>query len=177
MQRLDREAVVLADGDQPPLVDERVHLGRGQHAVVVEPHGLARQEEVVRVAVELRPLVGAQRVLDGQLVEAELVAQLVELLGRGPAQVHPHDGAPGRPGARTRRRPGSPRPPACPCGRRGCGPSSAASPQRPTGSRGARGLAGLASAASFAPPHPADHDEARRWPAPPRSPPARCARP
>ena len=42
------------------------------------------------VAVELRALVRAERVLDGELVQAELVGELVELLLRRTAQVHPH---------------------------------------------------------------------------------------
>ena len=41
------------------------------------------------VPVELRPLVGPERVLDRQLVQPELAGELVELLLGGPAQVDP----------------------------------------------------------------------------------------
>ena len=43
------------------------------------------------VVVELRPLVLAERVLDGELVQAELAGELVELVLRRSAEVDPHD--------------------------------------------------------------------------------------
>ena len=44
------------------------------------------------VAVELGALVGPERVLDGELVQAELAGELVELFLRGAAEVDPHHG-------------------------------------------------------------------------------------
>ena len=91
--RLDREPVVLADGDQPPLADEGVDLGLVEAAGLgVDPDRVAGQEQVGGVAVELRALVGPERVLDGELVEAELGGQLVELFLGGAAEVDPHHG-------------------------------------------------------------------------------------
>ncbi len=42
--------------------------------------------------VDLGTLVGSERVLDGELVQAELVGELVQLLLGRSAEVHPHDG-------------------------------------------------------------------------------------
>jgi hypothetical protein len=90
---LDREPVALADGDEPALADERVDLGRFQAAVGdVHVHGVAGQEQVRGVAVELGTLMRSQGVFDSQLVQAELSGELVELQLRGGAQVHPHHG-------------------------------------------------------------------------------------
>ena len=50
------------------------------------------EEQVRGIAVELRALVRPESVLDGQLVQAELVGELVELRDRGAAEVHPHHG-------------------------------------------------------------------------------------
>ena len=59
---VDREAVVLADGDQPARADERVDLGLVERAALdVDPDRVAGQEQVGGVAVELGPLVGAER--------------------------------------------------------------------------------------------------------------------
>ena len=44
------------------------------------------------VVVELRALVRAERVLDRELVQAELVRQLVQLVRGGVAEVDPDDG-------------------------------------------------------------------------------------
>ena len=60
-------------------------------AVDVDPDGVARQEEVVGVVVQLGALVLVEGVLDRQLVQAELGRQLVQLVGRRAAQVDPHD--------------------------------------------------------------------------------------
>ena len=86
----DREPVVLADGDEPAPADERVDLCRLQDAVVgVHADGLAGQEQVGGVAVELGALVWSQGVLHGELVQAELAGEGVELLPGGGAQVDP----------------------------------------------------------------------------------------
>jgi hypothetical protein len=86
------EAVVLAHGDEPPAVHEGVDLG-GVELPVGGPHPqrVARQEEVGVVVVDLGPLVLAQRVLDGQLVQAEFDGEHVEGLLVGRAQVDPDD--------------------------------------------------------------------------------------
>jgi len=47
---------------------------------------------VGRVPVELGALVRTKGIFDGELVQAQLGRELVELLLRGSAQVHPHDG-------------------------------------------------------------------------------------
>ena len=53
---------------------------------------MAGQEQVGGVAVELRALVGAERVLDGEFVQAELGGQLVELILGRATEVDPHHG-------------------------------------------------------------------------------------
>ena len=71
-------------------MDERVDLRRLQDAVVgVHVDGLAGQEQVGGVAVELGALVWSQGVLHGELVQAELAGEGVELLLGGGAQVDP----------------------------------------------------------------------------------------
>ena len=108
---VDREPVVLADRDEPALVDERVDLGLVEAPCLgVDAHGMAREEQVGRVVVELGSLVGAEGVLDGELVQAELAGELVELLLGGSAEVDPDRGCRALRGTRTRRRPGSPPP-------------------------------------------------------------------
>jgi hypothetical protein len=50
----NREAVVLADGDEPALRDERVDLGLFEAAIFnVDAHGKGGQEEVRGVAIKL----------------------------------------------------------------------------------------------------------------------------
>ena len=58
---------------------------------LVEANGVAHHEQVARVTLDLRPLVLPKSVLDGELVEAQLLLQLFHLLGRRRAVVHPHD--------------------------------------------------------------------------------------
>ena len=75
------------------MVDERVDLGLDQRGFVgIDTNRVGGQEQVRLVVVELGSLMRAERVLDGQLVEAELVGELVELLLRRTAQVDPHHG-------------------------------------------------------------------------------------
>ena len=57
----------------------------------VEVNGVAHHEQVAGVALDFRPLVLPEGVLDGELVKAELVLQLLHLLGRRRAVVDPHD--------------------------------------------------------------------------------------
>nr|WP_255566480.1 hypothetical protein [Iamia sp. SCSIO 61187] len=49
---------------------------------------MARQEQVPGVVVELRSLMRAEGVFDGELVQAELGVELGELLPGGRAEVH-----------------------------------------------------------------------------------------
>jgi hypothetical protein len=91
--RRDREAGVLANGAEPALVDEGINLGLVEFSALdVDPHSVAGEEEVGRVPVELGALVRTKGIFDGELVQAQLGRELVELLLRGSAQVHPHDG-------------------------------------------------------------------------------------
>jgi hypothetical protein len=89
----DRELVALTDGNEPAPADEGVDLGLLQAAIVdVHPHAVAGQEQVRRIPVQLGTLMRPQGVFHGQLVQAELTGERVELLlGRG-AQVHPDHG-------------------------------------------------------------------------------------
>jgi hypothetical protein len=90
---LHRELVVVADGDQPAGPDERVDLGlvEGGRLLVVAG-GVAGQEQMRLVLVELGTLVRLQHVLDGQFVQAQLDGQLIDLLLGRAAQVEPHHG-------------------------------------------------------------------------------------
>ena len=82
--RIDRESLVLWDGDEPPRVDKSIYLrliemaGGGVHL-----HSTARPEEVGGVMVQLGALMGGKGVLDGKFVQSELSCQVVEfpLLG------------------------------------------------------------------------------------------------
>jgi hypothetical protein len=89
----DREPVVLTDGDEPALADEGVDLGLIQAAIVdVHPHGVAGQEQMRGIPVELGTLMRSQGVFHGQLVQAELTGQRVELLLGGGTQIYPYHG-------------------------------------------------------------------------------------
>ena len=74
---------------QRALMNASISVSSSAAGLGVDPHGVAGQEGVGGVVVELGPLVGLERVLDGQLVQAELVGQLVELVARRAAQVDP----------------------------------------------------------------------------------------
>jgi len=80
---MDREPVVLADGDEPAVVDERIDLRLIETATLdVDAHSMARQEQMRCVPVELGTLVRFQGVFDGKLVQPELSGQLVKLFPR-----------------------------------------------------------------------------------------------
>ena len=68
-------------------------------------HGLDDEEERVVVDLELRPLMRADGVLDGQLVEVELAPDGVELAGRSARRARPRQSRQRRP--RRRERPAS----------------------------------------------------------------------
>ena len=88
-----REVFALANGDEPAGTDEGVDLVLDEAgALGVDADGVARQEQVGRVVVELGSLVLTKGVLDGELVDAELVGELDELLLAGGTEVDPHDG-------------------------------------------------------------------------------------
>ena len=80
----------MADGEHEVRADEDVHLAELDLLDVVEVAGGAQHDEQrVAVALQLRPLVGDDRVLDGELVQAELLGDGQQLrLGR-PVQADP----------------------------------------------------------------------------------------
>ena len=66
-QTIDREVVVLANGDQCGRGDECRDLARDQFAAAhIKADCVRRQEVVMPVAVELGPLAARCRVLDGE---------------------------------------------------------------------------------------------------------------
>ena len=88
--RTDVQTVVLADGDQRLGRDERGEFAGGQLAGGgVELRAVGGQEQVAAVAVELWTLALVARVLDGQRVQAELLAQHSQVVLVGIAQVEP----------------------------------------------------------------------------------------
>ena len=89
---VDVEGRVLADGDEGVVGDERGDLVRDQLArVLVERRRVGRHEQVGAVPVDLGALRLVERVLDGQLVQAELRSDDGELFAVGLAQVEPDD--------------------------------------------------------------------------------------
>ena len=78
------------DGDQPAVADEQVELGDVQLHRVAQRDGVGHEEPVVLVVHVLVPLVGADRVLDGEVVEAELAGEAVEVGGVGLVEIDPH---------------------------------------------------------------------------------------
>ena len=73
--------VSVADGDQEVRAEEEHHLADVDELVGADVAGrLDDEEERVAVDLELRPLVRADGVLDGQLVQVELASNRVELL-------------------------------------------------------------------------------------------------
>ena len=84
----------LAHRDQVTLGCEHRELARHElAAVVVEMHVVQREEDMVVVVVQLRPLSLVQRVLHRERVQRELLGDERELpLGRL-VHVHPDDGA------------------------------------------------------------------------------------
>lgn len=70
---IDAETLVLADGDQRLLGDERGDLTAPQHpGDGVQTHGMGGHEQVRVVTVELGPLPLVGGVLDGQIMQSEL---------------------------------------------------------------------------------------------------------
>ena len=60
--------------------------------LAVEAHGVARQEQMGGVMVDLRSLMRPERVLDREFVQAQLVGQRVHVFRGGRAEVDPDDG-------------------------------------------------------------------------------------
>ena len=88
--RADVQPVVLADGDQRLAGDEGGEFtGRQFAGAGVELCSVGGQEQVAAVAVQLRPLALVDRVLDGQRMQAELLAQHIQVVAVGVAQVQP----------------------------------------------------------------------------------------
>jgi hypothetical protein len=70
--------------------DEDVDFAHA-HIAVLELEGLHYGEERIAVFVDLRPLVAMMCILDSELVKAELLAHLLELLGLRILQAHPDE--------------------------------------------------------------------------------------
>ena len=88
--------VAVADGDQELRPEEEHDLADLDELLGAEvARRLDDEEEGVAVDLELRALVGADRVLDGQLVQVELAPDRVELLRRRLDEADPGE-APGR---------------------------------------------------------------------------------
>ena len=84
----------MADGDDVVPPDEQHDLVDVDHLFVVHVAGrLQHHEQVVAVALELRPLVGVDGVLDGEGVEVEGAGDVVELVRRGLVQTDPDEAA------------------------------------------------------------------------------------
>jgi serine phosphatase RsbU (regulator of sigma subunit) len=89
----DVQSVVLADGDEGPLRDERGQLAEAQLSRrVVEAGAVRGQEQMSAVPVELRPFVRDDGVLDGHGVQPEFLLQHREVMAIGVAQVEPDEG-------------------------------------------------------------------------------------
>ena len=68
---LQRAALAVPDGDDELVADEQVDLAGLDGVLLVDvPEGLEHDEQRVVVALDLGPLVGAERVLDGERVQA-----------------------------------------------------------------------------------------------------------
>src|SRR6266487_403788 len=88
--RPDVQPVVLADRYQRPRGDEGGEFARGQPAASgVEVRPVGGEEQMTAVAVQLGALALLHRVLDRQRVQAEFLAQHVEVVAIGVAQVKP----------------------------------------------------------------------------------------
>ena len=91
---VQRARLAVADRDHERAADEDVDLAGLDDLVGVDVAGrLEDHEQRVVVDLELRALVRLDRVLDRQLVKAELPAHRVELLGLGLEQPEPHERA------------------------------------------------------------------------------------
>ncbi len=80
----------VPDGDDEVRPDEYVQLAELHLLRGVEVAGGSQHDEQgVAVALELRALMAGQRILDGQLVQAELGGDLAHLHLAGPVQADP----------------------------------------------------------------------------------------
>ena len=93
---------------QRSLMNASISVSSRLAFVGVDAHGVAGQEEVGGVAVELGALMGAEGVFDRELVQSELAGELVQLLLGRAAEVDPHRRCRALRGTRKRRRRGSP---------------------------------------------------------------------
>ena len=87
----DRHHEIGADEDHDfPGLDDLPGVG---HRLVFDVvHRLENQEQRLVVALQLRPLMGVHRVLDGQFVQAEHVGDGLHLVLVGLVQADPHEG-------------------------------------------------------------------------------------
>ena len=91
--------LAVADRDHEVGADEDHDLaglddlpGLGHRLVLDVVHRLEDQEQRLVVALQLRPLVGVHRVLDGQFVQSEHVGDGLHLVLVGFVQADPHEG-------------------------------------------------------------------------------------
>jgi hypothetical protein len=88
-------AVAVAHGDDERRVDEQHDLPAADDLLVVDvAHRLQHDEQRLAVDLELGALVRLYGVLDGKLVEVELAADRVELLGRRLVHAEPDEARP-----------------------------------------------------------------------------------
>ena len=82
--------LAVPHGDREVRAEEQVQLAELDLLGRVEvPRGLEDDEQRVAVPLELRPLVGLDRVLDGELGQVVQLGQLTELLRLGPVEPEP----------------------------------------------------------------------------------------
>ena len=123
-RRVQLRALAVPDGHDEVRADEHVDLAGLDGVLGVDvPERLEHQEQRVLVALQLGPLVGVDRVLDGEVVQPEGDRHVLQLhlgwarAGRATrSRRHPSRGS----GARAGRSGRSPRAPGRPCGRGRC---------------------------------------------------------
>jgi len=90
--RAELACLAVAHRDHVVAGGEQVHLAEVDPlSLLVVARGLQDDEVGVLVVLQLRPLVGALRVLDRQLVQVEALRHLVKLLGAGLMQPQPDE--------------------------------------------------------------------------------------
>lgn len=83
----------IADREHEVRADEDVDLAHLELVAVGDLDRLQHGEDRVVVLLDLRPLVAVARVLDRQVVQAELLLHLGQLVGRRVLQRHPDETA------------------------------------------------------------------------------------
>ena len=93
-QRRDRRRIVAVQRDEVAVGVEAVHLDEPV-AVLVARRSEDDEEDVAVVVVDLRPLIEPPRVLERERMEAELLAQDLEIAGLRLVDVEPEEVAAG----------------------------------------------------------------------------------